>query len=266
MPITETWYEVIKQKDYLYVIRERLDEIDPRFYSTYINLYLILGTHSALLLDTGSGLFPLKPIVDELVSKRTLLVVNTHSHFDHIGGNHEFKEIQIHNEEVEYVSRPFSVAFLKDSPKKIVKLYESINFTYHPAEQISSVQEGDIIDLGEISLRIIHTPGHSPGSISLLTNNDELFTGDTAHYGTMFLTKNNFPIFLSSLSKLIELFKNKPKIEVYPSHEEYPVTKRLLVDLYSGVKNMDNVWSTKVRDKFLEAWIVSDEKFKYAIF
>ncbi|MBY9013255.1 MAG: hypothetical protein KGD70_12855, partial [Candidatus Lokiarchaeota archaeon] len=58
------WYEVIKQKDYLYIIRERLDEIDPRFLTTYTNIYLILGLDKALLIDTGSGLFPIKPIID----------------------------------------------------------------------------------------------------------------------------------------------------------------------------------------------------------
>ncbi len=46
------WYEVIKQKDYLYLIRERLDEIDPRFLTTYTNIYLILGPEKALLIDT----------------------------------------------------------------------------------------------------------------------------------------------------------------------------------------------------------------------
>ncbi|MHA1915884.1 MAG: MBL fold metallo-hydrolase [Promethearchaeota archaeon] len=262
----ETWYEVIKRKDYLYVIRERLDEIDPRFYSTYLNLYLILGIHSALLIDTGSGLFPLKPIVDELISNRKLLVINTHSHFDHIGGNHEFNRIQIHGEEVEHVSRPFNVEFLKDSPKEIVKLYNSVNFTFQPAKQIISIKGGDIFDLGGITVRVIHTPGHSLGSISLLTNKNELFTGDTAHYGTMYLTKDYFPIFLSSLSKLMKLFEDNHYIEIYPSHEDFPVGKALLEDLYNGVENMNNIWDTKSKDDFLGAWILSDKNFKYAIF
>ena len=43
MSNADVWYEIIKQKDYLYVIRERLDEIDPRFLTTYTNIYLILG-------------------------------------------------------------------------------------------------------------------------------------------------------------------------------------------------------------------------------
>ena len=248
------------------MIRERLDEIDPRFYTTYINLYLILGSNSALLIDTGCGLFPLKPIIDKLVSDRSLLVINSHSHFDHIGGNYEFSEVYAHNEEVNSISISVDVAFLRDSPKKIVKLYESKNFIYQPTEQITSIKDGEIIDLGEISVKIIHTPGHSPGSISLLTDKNELFTGDTAHYGMMYLSKNEFPIFLSSLSKLIYLFEDNQTIEIYPSHEDFPVGKNLLVDLCNGVKNMDDFWGTKTRDDFLEAWILSDENFKYAIF
>ena len=85
MSDSKNWYEVIKQKDYLYIVRERLDEVDPRFLTTYTNIYLILGTEKALLIDTGSGLFPLKLVVDKLSEKRELLVINTHSHFDHRG-------------------------------------------------------------------------------------------------------------------------------------------------------------------------------------
>ncbi|GAH49699.1 unnamed protein product [marine sediment metagenome] len=81
----------------------------------------------------------------------------------------------------------------------------------------------------------------------------------------MYLTKKTFPIVLSSISKLLDLFQ-KSKIEVYPSHEEFAVGKELLVELSNGIKNIDKIWDTKVRDDFLEAWILSDEYFKYAIF
>ena len=77
-----------------------------------------------------------------------------------------------------------------------MKLYEGKNYTILPANKIQPLKDGEIIDLGEISVKIIHTPGHSPGSISLLTSENELFTGDTAHYGTMYLTKKTFPIIL----------------------------------------------------------------------
>jgi len=76
------WFETLTYKEHLYIIRERLDEIDSRFYTTYINLFLLIGSHSALLVDTGCGIFPLKPILNDLIKD---------SHFDHIGGNYEFE-------------------------------------------------------------------------------------------------------------------------------------------------------------------------------
>jgi len=260
------WFEVIKLKDYLYVIRERLDEIDPRFITTYDNLFLILGSHSALLIDTGCGLFPLKPILNDIIKDKKLIVINTHSHWDHILGNAEFDEIIIHNEELKSISIPTDIPFLQDSPREIVKRYESNNYSIPPANSFKSIKDLEIIELGGVSVKVIHTPGHSPGSISLLTNKNELFTGDTAHYGTMYITKEEFPTHLASLSRLINLFQENKNIEIYPSHEEFAVGKELLVDLSKGIQNIENIWDTKVRDDFIDAWLLSDETFKYLVF
>jgi len=260
------WFEIIKQKDDLYVIRERLDEIDPRFYTTYTNLYLLIGTHSALLIDTGCGLFPLKPIIDDLILDKTLLVINTHSYFDHVCGNHEFDKVLIHKKEHRLISKPREVIFLRDSPKSIVKRYENNNYILLPAKEIQPVINKQVIELGQLSVKIIHTPGHSPGCISLLTSKQELFTGDTVHYGTMYLTKATLPITLSSISKLLELFQETENIQIYPAHEEFAVGKDLLVDLSNGIKKIDEIWETRIRDDFLGAWLLSDDNFRYVIF
>ncbi|MCK4371291.1 MAG: MBL fold metallo-hydrolase, partial [Candidatus Lokiarchaeota archaeon] len=137
---SKDWFDIIKYKDYLYVIRERLDEIDPRFYTSYTNLYLVVGSHSALLIDTGSGLFPLKPVISDLILDKRLIVINTHSHFDHIGGNNEFDVVLIHKKECKDISKSHDILFLKDSSKEIVKLYERINFTLPPANNIQSIE------------------------------------------------------------------------------------------------------------------------------
>jgi len=263
---SQQWFEIITHKDYLYVIRERLDEIDPRFYTTYTNLYLVIGDHSALLIDTGCGLFPLKPIIDNLIDDKKLVVINTHSHFDHIGGNCEFDKVLIHKKERRQISKPRDISFLRDSSKDIIIHFESKNYSLPPAKEIQPVIDGEIIDLGKISVEIIHTPGHSPGCISLLTNKNELFTGDTAHYGMMYLTKKTFPVILSSIKKLQDLFVDSENVEIYPSHEEFSVGKELLRYLIKGIKNIDKIWDTKKRDDFLGAWILSDETFKYAVF
>ncbi|MFX1454402.1 MAG: MBL fold metallo-hydrolase [Promethearchaeota archaeon] len=263
---SDKWFEVIKQKDYLYIIRERLDEIDPRFYTTYDNLYLILGSHSAMLIDTGCGIYPLKPIISEIIKDKILFVVNTHSHFDHIGGNYEFDTILIHDGELKAIRRPTSVTFLQDSPKEITKRYQNKRYTIPPANSVKSIVDKEIIKLGGINVEVIHTPGHSKGSISLLTNTDELFTGDTAHYGAMYVSLKEFPTHLASISKLLNLFQDNKKIEIYPSHEQFAVGKDLLFHLSKGIKNIEKIWDTKLWDDYIEAWFLADENFKYLVF
>lgn len=261
-----TWFEVIKQKKYLYVIRERLDEIEPRFYTKFINLYLLIGKETALLVDTGTGLFPLTPLVNNLIGDKKLMVVNTHTHFDHRGGNEEFNEISVHSLEAKQLTKQFDVSFLRDSPQKIVMQYAKKNFILKPAPSIKSIEEGYEFNLGDISLKVIHTPGHSPGSISLLSNKNELFTGDTAHYGTMYLPKRKkFPIILSSLHKMLEICIKCGVSEIYPSHETFPVGMELLEALIIGISNIETIWNSKIKDKFLDAWILDDGKFKYII-
>ena len=261
-------FETEKYKDYLYVIKENISLVHPVYTNDPLNMYLLLGTHSALLLDTGCGLFPLKPIIDELIGERTLIVFNTHYHWDHPLGNVEFGEVYIHENEVKRVSKPYDVSYFEDSPNEIVNVYAKQNFLIPPADVIKPLIDGDIFDLGGIQVEIIHCPGHSPGSICLLTSKKELFTSDVAYYGDQFLPiREEFPIVLNSLSKLIDLCESQEIKELYPSHRRYPCDKSLLSDLYSGIKNIKNIWDSKVLFEFFNAWQIDDPsgKFRYFI-
>ena len=87
--------------------------------------------------------------------------------------------------------------------------------------------------------------------------------GDTAHYGTMYISKEYFPTHLASISRLLSLFQENHNIEIYPAHEEFAVGKDLLIDLSKGIQNIEYIWETKVRDDFIDAWLLYDENFKY---
>ena len=82
----------------------------------------------------------------------------------------------------------------------------------------------------------------------------------------MYISIEDFPTHLASISKLLNLFQENENIEIYPSHEEYAVGKDLLIDLSKGIQNIENIWDTKVRDDFIDAWLLSDENFKYLVF
>jgi glyoxylase-like metal-dependent hydrolase (beta-lactamase superfamily II) len=259
-------FEISEHKDYLYVIKENISIVHPVYRNDPLNLYLILGSHSALLLDTGCGLYHLKPIVDDLINKKNLFVLNTHTHWDHVLGNQEFGEVYVHENEANRVSIPYDLSFLRDSPCEIVKRYKEKNFSIPPARIIKKIKDGHEFNLGEISVKVIHTPGHSPGSICLLTNKGELFTSDVAYYGDTFLPKREmFPKVMETLSKLIKLCERQKISELYPSHQKYPCGKTLLTDLYNGIKNIDNIWYTKKPFDFFEAWQIDDDKFRYYI-
>lgn len=260
-------FEISKLKEYLYVIKENISLVHPVYTNDPLNMYLLLGEHSALLLDTGCGLSPLKPVVEDLITDRDLIVLNSHTHWDHILGNKEFDEVFVHEKEAYRVSRPYDVSYFQDSPnKKVIQIYANQNYLIPPAPVIKTFKDQDVFDLGGLKMKIVHCPGHSPGSVCLLTSKNELFTSDVAYYGDQFLPKKeNFSIVLKSLSNLIDICKKYKKIELYPSHRRYPCDITLLIDLYNGIENIENLWYTKKAFDFFNAWQVDDETFRYYV-
>lgn len=134
------------------------------------NVYLIKDKKTALI-DAGTGLDDcVETSVNKALGGRKLdFIINTHAHFDHCGGNSRFDaEVMIH----------------RDDAKELLsgRLYGTSKFFGDDVSQKFDrlLLDGDKIELGESVLKVIHTPGHTMGSISLLLEDDKiLFTGDT---------------------------------------------------------------------------------------
>lgn len=97
-------------------------------------------------------------------------IVNTHGHVDHIGGNAQMQKLT----GAKIIIHEDDAMMLTSTPAMMLKMFGGKQSP--PADRL--VKDGDTIDVGNISLKVIHTPGHSPGGISLYTRGF-VFTGDT---------------------------------------------------------------------------------------
>ncbi len=166
-------------------------------------------TKNAVIIDPGGdGDF----IIDFINAKKLMpeFIINTHAHVDHIAANEYLKSrisalICIHKEDADMLVNPQkNLSFFINSP--IVS----------PAPD-RLLDDGDILNSGTINLKVIHTPGHSPGSICLLSQ-ECIFTGDLLFAGG--IGRYDFPgssynLLIESLKKIMNLDSD---LIVYPGH------------------------------------------------
>jgi hydroxyacylglutathione hydrolase len=173
----------------------------------------ILGcekTNEAVVIDPGDEA---NRILSGLQKKALQLkyIINTHGHFDHVGGNKALKEkteapILIHRAEAPML------AHLADSAA-----VWGMHIENSPAPD-RLLEDGDQITFGEITLEVIHTPGHSPGGISLYTPKD-LFVGDTLFAGSIGRTDfpgGDYDTLIASVRN--RLFVLGDDVRVFPGH------------------------------------------------
>ena len=227
---SNAWFEVYEVEPGIWAIYE------PFQWQEVIS-YLIVGSEDALLFDSGNGMGNIKAIVDQLTDQ-PVMVLNSHSHFDHIGGNHQFDKILS-------VSTEFSIANSKGlqneliaaeaSPEALCKgLPEGVtqeNHRIRPYAITDRVAEGDFIDLGDRKLEILHIPGHTDDAIALLDRNAGfLWTGDSFYEGPIWLyfPETDLAAYKKSIARLADL---APQLTaLFPAHNTPRAAPNLLVE------------------------------------
>jgi glyoxylase-like metal-dependent hydrolase (beta-lactamase superfamily II) len=186
IPLADTWFEVYEVSPSVFAIYE------PRQSEETIG-YLIAGSKRAILFDTGMGIGNLKKLISEL-TKLPVIVLNSHTHGDHVGDNWQFPTIygmdtdftrlgaKGSNKQAQEEIQPSELC--GDLPAGFdVKTYST-----RPWKITKYIHDGEQIDLGGRSLEVIATPGHTPDAICLFDSvNGLLFTGDTYYPGTIYL-------------------------------------------------------------------------------
>jgi len=161
----------------------KIVEDDP--YKQYPFLYAIMGLDKCVIIDTGTGAGDFQAYVDRNINTKGLpyLVINTHVHFDHVGGNHRFqgqkgfKGVHMSGANMTF-SKNIDINSLCLAHNCTVKHYEVDRW----------LKEGDRIYLddldkrNETSLEIIEAPGHTPDSIAVYNHAEKLlFVGDNIY-------------------------------------------------------------------------------------
>lgn len=162
----------------------------------YVNIYLIEGDDKALVIDTGRGIGNLHEFVRTLTDK-PVIVVNTHKHFDHMGGNGTFEEAYMLDAEIESHQPEYRLSESKLKEGMLERLYwndkrpynfSPDNLTLWPDVPLVPVSDGFVFELGNRPIEVIHTNGHTKGSICLLDRISRiLFVGDTANAGVLII-------------------------------------------------------------------------------
>ncbi len=184
----------------------------------YENAYLLYNEHEGWLIDPGDDF----DVLDDAFGKKNIKlkgIINTHAHFDHLGAVAQFKE---------KYNLPF---FIHSLDKRLVgqanlyrKLAKGVGVFSTPAidgfiDQIPSFR------LGDRQIAVVHTPGHTPGSVTFVIDNN-IIVGDlifSETIGRTDLPGGNLPLLNQSVNKILGDFKG---FKVYPGHgKEFVITE-----------------------------------------
>ena len=229
----DDWFEVMTVAQDVHAI------LEPRHFEQMIS-YLIVGEEAAVLLDTGMGIGNIRALVEEMTNK-PITVVNSHYHWDHIGDNHRFGRIAIHAAEAHLLEREAPEELLQEAMRPenfwgpAPPDFDPASYRITPSKAEQVLEEGDVLRLGGRRLLVLHTPGHSPGSICLLSEEEGfLFTGDTVYEGPLYVQFEDSDLltYYDSMKRLADL---APHLRlVLPAHNRTPLEPEILMEMAEG--------------------------------
>jgi glyoxylase-like metal-dependent hydrolase (beta-lactamase superfamily II) len=206
-----------------------VEQIRVGFMDVFCYLVACSRTKEALFIDPAGNE---EELVNFITQENLTLkyIVNTHGHADHTCGNKQVKaltgaRIIMHEADNRVFSTPEGHAMARQ-------------WGFEPSPPADdTVKDGDAIVVGDVSLEVIHTPGHSPGGICLLSDGN-LFTGDTLFVGGIGRTDlpgSSYEQFMISIQE--RLISLPPETIVWPGHDYGPMPRSTI-----GYEKTTNPW------------------------
>lgn len=212
--------------------------------------WLVRGSERTLLIDTGLGLADISVAISPIATA-PVIVVNSHVHFDHVGGNALFDHTEMHELGPQWIDAGCDpeqlrlycrvarrmqaswdrlvVADREDwflvGPDETLRPWpeagiSELGWRIEPPPPTRLLTDGDLIDIGDRALRVIHTPGHAPDHVCLIDEERGiLFAQDQAYYGPHLIYEpgSDLPTFARSARQLADELSGDIRI-VYAAH------------------------------------------------
>ena len=205
----------------------QIEKLNERMYRLIskeaVYMDLIVGDHHALLFDTGFGYGDINATIEKATAK-PLIVINSHGHIDHASGNFQFPLVYIHPADKELLAQYTSCERRRGS---IEGAKNSVDFATGEisnilpdgfdeesyinsgcSENLANLCEGQVFDLGGITLEVVELPAHTAGSIGLLCPQERiLYAGDAMNpFVWLFLPESlKLNVYITTLKRALAL-------------------------------------------------------------
>jgi len=271
VPVASDWFQVYRVGDGVFALYE------PFQFQEVIS-YLILGSKSALLFDTGLGIGRIADVVRAL-TPLPITVLNSHTHFDHVGGNADFSDNpgatapgsselfgtpfgrRLESDRILALDTDYTRANTRGFPHEVVAGevaasalcaglppgFEASAYRTRPWHPSALIRDGHEIDLGGRKLEVLHVPGHTPDAVALLDRQRGLlFTGDTFYEGPIWLSapETDLEAYARSVDRLAALAPTLKKL--HPAHNIPVSDPRRLTELREAVRRLRSGTATRV--------------------
>lgn len=232
----ENWFTTEKIDENTYVISEY-----KHWEETHV--YLLISKSEGLLIDSGMGI---GNILNEVrkITDLNISVVATHAHWDHIGGHGLFDSFFVHMSEEKWLNGAFPLplnyikSLVVEKPNDIPAEFDISHYEIFQGTPTRILDDGDIINIGNRKLEVIHTPGHSPGHMCFYERErGYLFTGDLIYKGKMtaFFPTSDPIQYKNSVDKIALI----PAERIFPAHHSLDISTNIIKKVQQAFKRIE---------------------------